>query len=160
MSHAYVDFCNCSNGTRGENLMRIVMSAINLRTPLSMMITVLARIQTTNGPSQCGTHRMTTNSMRSDYNYIRNNDECIPIGPEPIEAGVCTGSPDQTYMGSSGYRLVPGNTCDQSRGVKKDAPISKKCSQGSCCLLCFVSESSRMGNALVIDGMWESHSRH
>ena len=41
------------------------------------------------------------------------------------------GNPDQTYMGSSGYRLVPGNTCDQAKGVKKDALISKKCSQGS-----------------------------
>jgi hypothetical protein len=76
--------------------------------------------------------------MYSDYNYVRHDNECVPVGPEPIEAGVCTGNPDQTYMGSSGYRLVPGNTCNQATGVKKDTPISKKCSQGSCCYLSLV----------------------
>jgi hypothetical protein len=34
------------------------------------------------------------------------------------------------YMGSSGYRLIPGNTCDRKKGVKKDKPVEKKCSQG------------------------------
>jgi hypothetical protein len=34
------------------------------------------------------------------------------------------------YMGSSGYRMIPGNTCDRDKGVKKDKPIEKKCSQG------------------------------
>lgn len=33
-------------------------------------------------------------------------------------------------MGSSGYRLIPGNTCDRERGVKKDDPINKDCSKG------------------------------
>jgi hypothetical protein len=66
-----------------------------------------------------------------DYNFIRQNNECVPVGPEPIEAGVCKGNPDQTYMGSSGYRLVPGNTCNQATGVKKDVPVAKKCSQAA-----------------------------
>jgi hypothetical protein len=34
------------------------------------------------------------------------------------------------YKGSSGYRMIPGNTCDQKKGVKKDKPVDKKCSQG------------------------------
>jgi hypothetical protein len=53
----------------------------------------------------------------------------VPVGPEPIPAGVCT-NPDQTYKGSSGYRIIPGNTCDRNKGVKKDEPTVKKCSQG------------------------------
>lgn len=65
----------------------------------------------------------------SDYNFVRNGDKCISVGPEPIGPGVCTGNPDQTYMGSSGYRLIPGNTCTKSSGAK-DEPVSKKCSQG------------------------------
>lgn len=65
----------------------------------------------------------------SAYNYVRHNDQCVPVGPEPIPAGVCK-DPDQTYRGSSGYRIIPGNTCDRNRGVKKDEPIEKKCSQG------------------------------
>jgi hypothetical protein len=77
----------------------------------------------------------------SDYNYVRHDNECTPVGPEPIKAGVCTGNPDQMYLGSSGYRLVPGNTCNQATGVKKDDPISKKCSQGSCYHLFLILES-------------------
>lgn len=70
-------------------------------------------------------------SMISDYNFVRHDNACIPVGPEPIEAGVCS-NPEQTYMGSSGYRLIPGNTCDRARGLQKDEKIAKKCSQGAC----------------------------
>jgi hypothetical protein len=67
----------------------------------------------------------------SDYNFVRSGDECIPIGPEPIPAGVCPPDhPEATYMGSSGYRLIPGNTCDKDKGIRKDDAIEKKCSQG------------------------------
>lgn len=69
--------------------------------------------------------------MISDYNFVRHDNACIPVGPEPIEAGVCS-NPEQTYMGSSGYRLIPGNTCDRARGLQKDEKIAKKCSQGAC----------------------------
>jgi Sortilin, neurotensin receptor 3, C-terminal len=70
----------------------------------------------------------------SDYNYVRHDSECVPVGPEPIPAGVCR-NPHQTYKGSSGYRIVPGNTCDRNKGVKKDEQVMKKCSQGWSCLL-------------------------
>ncbi|KAF8894237.1 vacuolar protein sorting/targeting protein 10 [Gymnopilus junonius] len=62
-----------------------------------------------------------------DYNYVKNGDKCEPVGPEPIPAGVCAGEdPDKTYMGSSGYRKIPGNTC--VGGVEKDEKVEKKCS--------------------------------
>lgn len=77
------------------------------------------------------------NSMISDYNFVRHGNECIPVGPEPIEAGVCS-NPEHTYMGSSGYRLIPGNTCDRTRGSQKDEKVSKKCSQGACLMAWFV----------------------
>lgn len=73
---------------------------------------------------------------RSDYNYIRHADECVPVGPEPIPAGVCK-NPDQMYKGSSGYRIIPGNTCDRTKGSKKDEQVEKKCSQGQSCLAWF-----------------------
>lgn len=68
----------------------------------------------------------------SDYNFIRNGDKCIPAGPEPVPPNVCTGNdPKEMYYGSSGFRLIPGNTCDKERGVKKDDPVQKPCSNGS-----------------------------
>ena len=63
----------------------------------------------------------------SDYNFVRNGSDCVPVGPEPIEAGVCT-DPDQTYKGPSRFRKIFGNTCQG--GVRKDEKIDK-CSQGA-----------------------------
>jgi hypothetical protein len=76
----------------------------------------------------------------SDYNYVRSGDECTPIGPEPIPAGVCNGTPGQTYMGSSGYRRIPGDTCDRALGLKKDEPKAKPCSQGKFDICCTDTE--------------------
>ncbi|KAG9313252.1 hypothetical protein JVU11DRAFT_6715 [Chiua virens] len=65
-----------------------------------------------------------------DYNFVRNNDQCVPAGLERIPSTVCTsGRPEETYFGSSGYRLIAGNKCDPGEGPKKDDPIEKSCSQ-------------------------------
>ncbi|KIK54103.1 hypothetical protein GYMLUDRAFT_232409 [Collybiopsis luxurians FD-317 M1] len=60
-----------------------------------------------------------------DFNFVRNGKECVPVGPEPIPAGVCV-PPERTYMGSSGWRKIPGNTCI---GGDKDKPVQKDCSK-------------------------------
>lgn len=63
----------------------------------------------------------------SDFNFIRNGDSCEPAGPEPIPAGTCQ-DPEGTYEGSSGYRIIPGNTCSKSNGaVIKDTHVEKSC---------------------------------
>ncbi|KAJ7623514.1 vacuolar protein sorting/targeting protein 10 [Roridomyces roridus] len=67
----------------------------------------------------------TDDDYECDYNFLREGDKCVPVGPEPIAADVCK-SPDQKYMGSSGYRKIPGNTCT---GGNKDEKIEKPCSQ-------------------------------
>jgi hypothetical protein len=65
----------------------------------------------------------------SDFNFVRQGDECIAVGPEPVPAGVCaTDDPNRVYQGSSGWRKVPGNTC--VGGVTKDEKVDKKCSMG------------------------------
>ena len=67
----------------------------------------------------------------SDFNYILEGDNCAPVGPEPIPAGVCENErKDEKYMGSSGYRLIPGNTCKKDGGLVLDEPVEKSCSQG------------------------------
>ncbi|KAJ7065213.1 vacuolar protein sorting/targeting protein 10 [Mycena amicta] len=59
-----------------------------------------------------------------DYNFVRDGDKCVPVGPEPIPAGICK-SPTHNYAGSSGYRKIPGNTCT---GGTKDEKVQKSCS--------------------------------
>jgi len=65
-------------------------------------------------------------SFASNYNFVRDGRDCVPVGPAPILAGICTGNPDQPYKGSSGWRKISGNTCGD--GVKKDEKDDKKCS--------------------------------
>ncbi|QRV73806.1 vacuolar protein sorting-associated protein [Ceratobasidium sp. AG-Ba] len=65
-----------------------------------------------------------------DYNYVREGSKCVPAGPEPIPADVCKqNKPGEKYQGSSGYRLIPGNTCEREKGKKLDEKIEKDCSQ-------------------------------
>jgi hypothetical protein len=39
---------------------------------------------------------------------------------------VCTDGKGK-YMGSSGYRLVPGNTCDKSKGKDLEQKVERDC---------------------------------
>jgi len=77
-------------------------------------------------------HVWLTSYLYSDYNFVRSGDKCVPSGLERIPNTMCTtGRPDETYMGSSGYRLIAGDKCDKGKGVRKDEPVSKSCSQGT-----------------------------
>ena len=62
-----------------------------------------------------------------DFNYVKQDGECVPVGPEPVPAGTCQKA-DDSYIGSSGYRKIPGNSCDDSKGIAKDLKVSKPCS--------------------------------
>ncbi|KAK4055938.1 vacuolar protein sorting/targeting protein PEP1 [Microbotryomycetes sp. JL221] len=67
-----------------------------------------------------------------DYNFAPDNNDptvCIPIGPERIPPGQCI-KPTDKFKGSSGYRLIPGNTCNIQKGINKDKKIDKPCSAG------------------------------
>lgn len=113
--------------------MRTVTSEANSLILLSTKNNAPAEMKTTNGACDFSSVVLVCTYMlsRSDYNFIKQGGECVPAGPEPIPEGQCrTSDTSQTFMGSSGYRLIPGNTCDASRGIKKDDPKEKSCSQG------------------------------
>ncbi|KAG1747763.1 uncharacterized protein EDB91DRAFT_1245255 [Suillus paluster] len=63
-----------------------------------------------------------------DYNFVRSDGKCVPSGPEHIPSTQCAqGTANEKYMGSSGYRKIPGNKCEG--GKRLDEPESKDCSQ-------------------------------
>ncbi|EJU03910.1 Oligoxyloglucan reducing end-specific cellobiohydrolase [Dacryopinax primogenitus] len=69
-----------------------------------------------------------------DYNFVSMCGNCVAAGPEPIPSGVCTtGRESEQYQGSSGYRLIPGNTCDKKLpgAVVKDEKVLKDCSNAA-----------------------------
>ncbi|KAK7744939.1 vacuolar protein sorting/targeting protein PEP1 [Cytospora paraplurivora] len=62
-----------------------------------------------------------------DYNFRREDDKCVAVGPIIAPEGACENAkPDDVFMGSSGWRLIPGNTCKRT-GEQKDAPVQRKC---------------------------------
>ncbi|KAI9596915.1 hypothetical protein BDF19DRAFT_437196 [Syncephalis fuscata] len=62
-----------------------------------------------------------------DYNYVRDGqNECILKGKERIPSGKCT-KEGENYIGSSGYRLITGNTCDREKGEQLDELKEKPC---------------------------------
>jgi hypothetical protein len=67
-----------------------------------------------------------------DYNFVREEGECVKKGKLIDAEGSCKGKDaDSTFKGSSGWRLIPGNTCKRSGGKQKDDPMERKCSEST-----------------------------
>ncbi|CAM1506821.1 Fc.00g064620.m01.CDS01 [Cosmosporella sp. VM-42] len=66
-----------------------------------------------------------------DYNFQRDSEDhkvCKQVGRIPAPKGACKADGDGKFMGSSGWRLIPGNTCKRTKGEQKDDEAEKKCS--------------------------------
>ena len=69
-----------------------------------------------------------------DYNFVRSEDgkDCVPAGAFDIPSDVCENEDDR-YMGSSGFRLIPGNDCDldAKEAVDRTKEIERSCKGSS-----------------------------
>ncbi|KAJ2086140.1 vacuolar protein sorting/targeting protein PEP1 [Coemansia sp. RSA 986] len=75
--------------------------------------------------------RCTAHDFECDYNYApttADNRKCELVGNEVIPKGQCLHEGDR-FQASSGYRLIPGNTCllDDKGSEQLDRPIDKPC---------------------------------
>lgn len=70
----------------------------------------------------------TDEDFECDYNFVRSDDrkECIPSRTLSAPEGQCK-NPEDTYKGSSGWRLIAGNTCQRDGGNNKDDKIDRQC---------------------------------
>ncbi|ROV87770.1 hypothetical protein VSDG_09705 [Cytospora chrysosperma] len=81
----------------------------------------LAQVETTNCPCVDA-------DFECDYNFRREGGECVAAGPVIAPDGACVNAkPDDTFMGSSGWRLIPGNTCKRTESKQKDDLVERKC---------------------------------
>jgi len=66
-----------------------------------------------------------------DFNFVRSEDrkECVKAGRYIIPEGECK-DPKGRFKGSSGWRKIPGNTCDEKKGVNKAEPVDRDCEEG------------------------------
>jgi hypothetical protein len=74
----------------------------------------------------------TEEDYECDYEFIEDKDgKCVLKGKELIPKGSCLNG-EKKYFGSSGYRLIPGNTCNMDSKESKimDESIEKDCSEG------------------------------
>ncbi|KAI1214041.1 Oligoxyloglucan reducing end-specific cellobiohydrolase [Annulohypoxylon truncatum] len=71
----------------------------------------------------------TNADFECDFNFVRDGDECKPAGPIQAPEGACKNdNPDEKFLGSSGWRLIPGNECKRTGGDQKDKQKEWKCS--------------------------------
>lgn len=63
-----------------------------------------------------------------DIGFVREQGKCIPGRPMDAPPGACAKG-EKTFMGSSGYRRIPGNTCEAGQDVALDAPVPRPCSE-------------------------------
>ena len=66
-----------------------------------------------------------------DFNFVPEGEgsdmKCKPALPiRPSKSSDCK-SPDDKFMGPSGFRLIPGNDCKREGGVEKDKEIERSC---------------------------------
>ncbi|KAK5654968.1 hypothetical protein OQA88_6726 [Cercophora sp. LCS_1] len=64
-----------------------------------------------------------------DFNFVRDDDgKCVPKGPIIAPPGACKDG-DSTFKGTSGYRKIPGNTCESNKEMdEKYKDVERKCS--------------------------------
>jgi Sortilin, neurotensin receptor 3,/Sortilin, neurotensin receptor 3, C-terminal len=78
-------------------------------------------------PCEC-----TDADFECDFNFVRSKDrkKCVREGNLIIPDGECKAfDEDTTFLGSSGWRLIPGNDCERGSGEQKDDLIPWKCSE-------------------------------
>ncbi|KAK3335508.1 hypothetical protein B0T19DRAFT_10337 [Cercophora scortea] len=65
-----------------------------------------------------------------DYNFVKEDGKCVLKGPIPAPENACRdGKPESTFLGTSGYRKIPGNTCKPTRELdEKYKDVERKCS--------------------------------
>lgn len=70
----------------------------------------------------------TNEDYECDYNYIRSEDgeTCVPASEIAIPKGACEGD-EKSYMGTSGFRKIPGNEC--TKGVELDKEVERPCNE-------------------------------
>ena len=72
----------------------------------------------------------TQDDFECDFNFVRDDKDrskCNPTGRISIPENKCKNDKD-TFKGSSGWRLIPGNECKRDGGTELDKEIERPCS--------------------------------
>jgi photosystem II stability/assembly factor-like uncharacterized protein len=72
--------------------------------------------------------KCTAEDFECDFNFVRSEDrkECVSATPLRVPEGKCK-TPDDTFKGPSGWRLIPGDACIRDGGEELDKEIERPC---------------------------------
>ena len=72
----------------------------------------------------------TKEDFECDYNFVRTEDGkyCQPAGRMSVPEDACKND-DETYKGSSGFRLIAGNGCTRKGGDELDEEMPRDCKE-------------------------------
>ncbi|KAK3936073.1 hypothetical protein QBC46DRAFT_37611 [Diplogelasinospora grovesii] len=72
----------------------------------------------------------TDKDYECDFNFVREDGTCVAKGPIAAPEEACNdGNPDATFLGTSGWRKIPGNTCKPTKETEdKFKDVERKCS--------------------------------
>ena len=62
------------------------------------------------------------------FSWDEKDEKCLQKGSIKIPDGECKGGKEK-FMGTSGYKLVPGNTCDLKNGKDLTKAVERECSK-------------------------------
>ncbi|TKA31812.1 hypothetical protein B0A50_01891 [Salinomyces thailandicus] len=66
----------------------------------------------------------------NNFTWDAKNKKCVGSGSVKAPSGACEDG-EKTFVGSSGYRLIPGNTCTKKGGETLDEPVEHECGNSS-----------------------------
>ncbi|EGX49250.1 hypothetical protein AOL_s00078g283 [Orbilia oligospora ATCC 24927] len=76
--------------------------------------------------------KCTTEDYECDINFVREKgqpgDKCVPKKLKYDDKGKCS-KPSDTFKGPSGYRLIPGDSCDKNGGEDLEKETDRTCSE-------------------------------
>ncbi|KAK1073256.1 vacuolar protein sorting/targeting protein PEP1 [Friedmanniomyces endolithicus] len=61
-----------------------------------------------------------------NFRWDAESKKCVVGGALRVPVGKCEDG-SETYMGTSGYKLIPGNTCTRRGGKELDEPVERDC---------------------------------
>lgn len=76
--------------------------------------------------------KCTVEDFECDYNFVRSEDRknCIPAAPLVAPKGECK-KPSDKYVGPSGWRLIPGDSCIRDGGENLDKEVERPCDEAA-----------------------------
>ncbi|KAK4189727.1 hypothetical protein QBC35DRAFT_379527 [Podospora australis] len=106
----------------------------------------------------------TEQDYECDFNFERDGDgKCVQRGPIVPPKDACRNAkPDDTFKGSSGYRKIPGNTCEDTKELKdKYKDVDRKCSDaigGKPAVP--ITDKVKQNETVFDDKDWDSFEKH